>query len=181
MRTFLAIALPELQREQIAQLQRQLKTGRPVPSENLHLTISFLGEQTDAVMDEVHLSMQDLRAPCPEVAIAGVDVFGTYDAPRVVFAGVRDSRPLTDLHKRVRARLHAAGLDLRRERYRPHVTLARLGANPAPDELARLGRFISGYSTFAADAFVPAGVTLYESVKGKTGTSYHALADYPLG
>jgi 2'-5' RNA ligase len=177
----MALTLPELQRHQLQRLQQALGIGRHLPPENLHLTVAFLGDQTDAVMDEVHLSMQDLRASRPEVVIAGVDVFGAPDAPRLVFAGVRDSRPLTDLHKRVRARLHAAGLDLRRERYRPHVTLARLGANPAPDELARLGRFISGYSTFAADAFVPAGVTLYESVRGKTGTSYHALADYPLG
>ena len=180
MRTFLAISLPDDVRAQLARVQGALRLGRTEPVENLHLTIAFLGEQSDACLDEVHLALQGLRASAPEVAIKGLDVFGGTE-PRILFAAVAANDPLTELNKKVRARIHAAGLDLPHERFRPHVTLARLGGRLTPDELAQLARFLSQQGGLATTPFRPAELTLFESVIGKRGSQYYPLASYPLG
>ena len=44
MRLFLAIALPEALRAQLAGLGRGLSGARPVAPENLHLSLRFIGE-----------------------------------------------------------------------------------------------------------------------------------------
>lgn len=180
MRTFLAISLPDQVRAQLARVQALVPVGRRVDPDGLHLTIAFLGEQSDQTLDEVHLSMQGLRAPAPEVRVTGLDLFGGAE-PRILFAAVAANAQLDDLHKRVKARLHAAGLDLPRERFRPHVTLARLGAHLTADEAARLARFLQTYGATEASAFTASTLALYESVRGKAGNSYQVLAEYPLG
>jgi 2'-5' RNA ligase len=45
MRVFVAIDLPDEVRRELETLQNALPVGRPVPAENLHLTLSFLGDQ----------------------------------------------------------------------------------------------------------------------------------------
>lgn len=180
MRVFLAIGLPEEIRAALARLQAELTVGRSVPAENLHLTLAFAGEQPDRMVDEMHLSLQALHGPAPEICLAGLDTFGEV-TPRVIFAGVRRNDDLGELHRRVRARLYGCGLRLPHERFRPHVTLARFRPGlPQPDQ-ERLGHFLSVHGDFTAAPFRADRLTLFESNRGRSGSVYQALADYPLG
>ena len=45
MRAFLALDLPQETRDALIRVQADLPVGRPVPCENLHLTLAFLDEQ----------------------------------------------------------------------------------------------------------------------------------------
>ncbi|MFP1645159.1 RNA 2',3'-cyclic phosphodiesterase [Pontitalea aquivivens] len=180
MRAFVAIELPGAVVDQIVALQEHLRAGRPVEADNLHLTLAFLGDQSDSAMVAVDEALQALRAPGFDLELAGIDTFGG-DAPHVVCLGARPNPALEALHRKVMAALRGAGLDLGRVRFRPHVTLARFGRGLDGGERDRLGRFLSARADAHLPPFRVDHFTLYRSILGKGAPVHQALADYPLG
>ena len=83
MRIFLAIDLPDAIRGELERLQEHLPVGRPVPSENLHLTLSFLGEQSEYVCEDVHEVLIDVHAEPFDLRLAGLGTFGK-NTPQVI-------------------------------------------------------------------------------------------------
>ena len=134
MRAFLAIPIPEDVAGALIRLQSALPYGRPVPEENLHLTLAFLEEAPEAALEDLHEMMSGLRVGSVEIRFTGLDSF-TEGARGLVFATVERSAALQALHDRIAGLCRAAGLDLPRRRFRPHVTLTR--ANRRPDGTAR--------------------------------------------
>ncbi|SFC78542.1 RNA 2',3'-cyclic phosphodiesterase [Tropicimonas isoalkanivorans] len=178
MRCFIAIPLPEPLRDRLADIQDGLPCGRATPPENLHLTLAFLGEiETDQAV-AVHEALASLHAAQFEVQVAGLDLFGG-KAPKILVAGVHRSEPLLALHASVRRKLTPA-LTLPRERYRPHVTLARFNRPPGRDEIARLGMFLQANALFEAPPFDVEGFSLYQSELGHGPARHTELAFYPL-
>ncbi|MDQ2091871.1 RNA 2',3'-cyclic phosphodiesterase [Marimonas arenosa] len=136
MRAFIAVDLPEALRAALEQGQEGLP-GRPVPSENLHLTLAFLGEVAEPVLHDVHEGLSGLRLTAPELRVSELDVFGGR-RPNLCFAAVAMVPDLEAAQRAVVRVCRAAGVDLRRERFRPHVTLARFGRELGRREAERL-------------------------------------------
>jgi len=83
------------------------------------------------------------------------------------------------LRKKVRAAARGAGIDLPRERFRPHVTLARFSRSK-PVDMGRLTAFLGAYGGFRAGPFAVDRFCLYRSTLTPEGPVYDVLADYPL-
>ncbi|WP_163847102.1 RNA 2',3'-cyclic phosphodiesterase [Pseudooceanicola aestuarii] len=179
MRTFLAIDLPDGLKDQLAARQDDLKIGRHVPPENLHLTLAFLDDQPVAALQELNDALETLRADPFALQIEGFATFGRA-APRVVFADLVDTGPLLDLHRRIRSRCHGAGIVLPRERFRPHVTIARFGTGAGPDETRRLARFLEGNAGFRPWPVPVEEVVLFQSILSGAAPVYEALSRYRL-
>jgi 2'-5' RNA ligase len=62
MRAFLALPLPDHATALLERLQQEIPVGRLVPPENLHLTLVFLGERSEAALEELHFALEALRA-----------------------------------------------------------------------------------------------------------------------
>jgi RNA 2',3'-cyclic 3'-phosphodiesterase len=176
-RAFAAIALPEAVRFDLSLVQHGLPVPRPVPPENLHVTVVFLGELPEPVVEDLDLALGKLRAPGFEVAIAGLGMFGG-SKPRTVYAGVADNPALHHLHGKVRAAAERAGCAPEARRYVPHVTLARLSGRPVDRQ--RLERAVAARAGYAAPRFVAGDFRLYRSRLGAGGAAYEELARYRL-
>ena len=98
-------------------------------------------------------------------------------AGAVLAALVAPDPALDTLHRKVRSLLHGAGLMLPRERYRPHVTLARFNG-PADD--AALAAFATRHGLFGTAEFEVGEIILYRSTLGPKHAIHTALAEYPL-
>lgn len=179
MRAFLALPLPDAAVTALERLQQEIPLGRLVPPENLHLTLLFLGERSDAALEELHFALEALRAPAFDLRLSGLDMFDRAD-PDALHIAVTPCAALDALHMRLRAVAHGAGMTLDRARFRPHVTLARFNRGLGPDQAARLGRFLAARGDFALPAFAVTGFALVESILTKDGPVYEVLADYPL-
>jgi len=97
--------------------------ARAVPVANLHLTVAFLGEQSEAVVPELIALGERAALSSVDVALEHIGVFGRarvlWIAPRVPTA------PLTNLRARLGGVLSEVGFSVDGRRFRPHVTLAR--------------------------------------------------------
>ena len=124
--------------------------------------------------------MRRLKGAAFDLRIAGVGTFGGR-LPKVLWAGVAECPELAALHGRVRAACVRAGVALRRERFRPHVTLARLGQHVPAGELERVAGFLAHHARFEAPVFRVEEVVLFESVLHPEGAEHRVLEGYPLG
>lgn len=178
MRAFLAIALPEDLHAALLDVQADLP-GRPAPEENLHLTLAFLGDVTPHELEELHLDLSGRTLPGCDLAVTGLAGFGGR-TPRVIAAEVAKSPALAALHRTVMGAVRAAGLDLPRARFRPHVTLTRLRPRPDPVERRKLDAALTALAGLHLPP-VPAGdLGLCRSQLTPGGAIHHELAAYPL-
>jgi 2'-5' RNA ligase len=115
----------------------ELRWTRP---EQWHLTLVFLGEVGDDVVDELarRLSRVAFRHPPLSLALGGGGRFGH----RVLWTGVQGHRDgLRRLATSTQAAAHRCRLPVEYRPYRPHLTLARADAGtdlrPLVERLAR--------------------------------------------
>ena len=178
-RAFAAIALPGPVTSALTAAQAGLPAGRPVAPENFHLTVAFLGEHPEPVIEDVHLALDGIRAPEFALTLTGAGLFGGR-RPRALYAGVRPEPALSRLRKKVLQAARDAGLHMPRGRYTPHVTLARFNAGLQGDEAAEMRDFAARRMGFTAGPFEVGAFLLIRSTLGRNGPVYEELAAYPL-
>jgi 2'-5' RNA ligase len=177
-RAFAAIALPEVVRFELTLVAHGLPVPRPVPPENMHLTLVFLGELPEPVVADIDLAFAAVRAPGFALTFAGLGLFGG-SKPRLAFAAIAESPPLRHLQAKVETAARGAGLAEPARRYAPHVTLARLPERGLGR--ARLERAVAGRAGPVAPGFRVEDFRLYRSRLGGDAAAYEELARYPLG
>ncbi|HBS50493.1 MAG TPA: RNA 2',3'-cyclic phosphodiesterase [Rhodobacteraceae bacterium] len=178
MRVFLAIPLPDDLRDALAALQDDLQAGRAVPEENLHLTLAFLDEQPEEALAALDDELSALSVAPFELVPRGLGVFGG-GRPRLLYAALAPSPALDDLHARVLRAVRRAGIELRRERFVPHVTLARFGAGARGTDLERVQHFLARHMAWEGPPLPVTGFGLYHSRLGPGAAVYEELATYP--
>ena len=180
MRAFVAIDLPDAVRGEIAALQAGLRPGRKVPEENLHLTLAFLDDQPEAALRNLHERLAEVVLAPFELRLAGLDLFGG-KRPRLVYLKAEPVRQLLELHRQVRRCAREVGMELPRERFRPHVTLARFRRDMPEDQMAQVGTFVAEHGTVTLPAFEVAQFCLFGSTLHPEGAVHEILAEYSLG
>jgi 2'-5' RNA ligase len=178
MRAFVAIDLPDPVKTALEALQEAMPFGRPVDPDQMHLTLAFLGEQPDDLIESAHHALEGIAFPAFEMQLSGLGTFGSRE-PTVLWAGIRDATQVKALHDRILPALHGAGLPLERRRFRPHVTIARFDRS-GPPEHERLARFLSRWERFPSPPFTVDGFGLWRSTLLRSGAVHEELARYPL-
>lgn len=178
-RAFVGIPVPPEARSVLLGAQVGLRVGKLVPEENFHLTLAFLGEHPESMVEDVHDGLSGILAGPVEIKSIGMGTFG--DArPRALFADVEGNRPLKDLRKKVRQAVRDYGVELNSERFHPHITLARFGAGLIGEDAVAAGEFMARHARRAEVEFKATSFCLYRSHLGKYGPIYEVLAEYPL-
>lgn len=131
MRLFVALPLPEAVRRQLALLQQGVAGARWVRSEQLHLTLAFLGEVTEKQATELISRLQQIRFAPFTLQFDRLGCFPQTGLPRVLWIGLQSSPDLLQLAHEIRYAACAAGVLLEHRPFAPHITLARLkGVRP---------------------------------------------------
>lgn len=177
-RAFLGLDLPAEIRSSLAVEQFLLPLPRRVDPPEFHLTLEFLGEQPEPVLDAVNEGMEALRSPSFDMALSGIGHFGG-EHPRAVWAGVAPNLALEALQAKVARICRMAGVRPERRRFHPHVTLGRFTPPDAVDTM-RLERAIVDRAGFRTPPFPVREVVLFRSHLGHRGAHYEPLARYPL-
>jgi 2'-5' RNA ligase len=177
MRAFVAIELPNEVTVALSQVGLSLPVGRPTPEENLHLTLVFLGDQSEAQLEELHYELAGISVQGFDLGFDGLGCFGA-GAPKILYARIAENKAVSDLHQQVRRATHRAGIVLARQRYKPHVTLARFGRGLHWREAERLEGFIADHSQTVLPGFAVIGFSLFQSTLHRDGAVHDQMAAY---
>ena len=165
---FFALVPPPSLAQSLGALARDVARrarGRPVPAENIHLTLVFVGAWPSARLPALLDAGAQLRGAAIDLSL---DTLGGFRRAGVAWIGAVAPPRLTALATSLATRLAAVGVALDDRPLAPHVTLARKCRGPYPD-----GR-VTPFS-WTADA-----VTLLGSQTRAEGARYTPLARWPL-
>lgn len=120
----------------IEALKQHRADVRWVPSRNIHLTLRFLGELTDAQFEKARTIPAIPRSGDLSLRARGLGAFPLMRAPRVIWAGVEgetrhDTDRLLQLQGMTEEWARRIGLPPENRGYSPHITLGRV-ARPSP-------------------------------------------------
>jgi RNA 2',3'-cyclic 3'-phosphodiesterase len=125
-RLFVGIGLPDSCKQGLLSLDPHLTGLRWLSPEQLHLTLSFLGDVDAPAEDQLRAALQQVRVRPFFLPICGVGVFQVRGRPSVVWAGVGKGHPhLFVLHRRIQDAVLQAGLEPDLKPFHPHITIGR--------------------------------------------------------
>ncbi len=137
LRTFISVTLPK----KIVSVSNMLKTTvnskknnvKWVNPGNIHMTLKFLGDTPFEAIDEINETLKDLVAQhsAVELVINETGCFPKIERPRVLWLGVDgEITQLQDFVSDLNIKLGKLGFPLDKNKYIPHITLARIKYPP---------------------------------------------------
>ncbi|MCL1842279.1 MAG: RNA 2',3'-cyclic phosphodiesterase [Defluviitaleaceae bacterium] len=128
MRLFIAINFNEETRTKLITLrdglQKKSTQGSFALSDNIHLTLAFLGECDSTQLEAAKSAMNTMQFAPFDLEIERVGRFKR-DSGDIWWAGVQKSKPLLSLQRDLSNALRSVGFKLENRKYSPHVTLGR--------------------------------------------------------
>ena len=153
-----------------------LKIVRP---ELLHVTLKFLGDTDEGLVDEIIEGMRSTTEGIHpfKMRLSGMGAFPSLSNIRVVWVGIEDGGVLGELAGRLDDTLKALGFERDKKGFKPHLTLARTrsmrGTQPVQEILRR--NVSTDYGEYPVS-----GILLKKSVLSPQGPTYSAVAEVPL-
>lgn len=163
-------------RKELADLDRGV---RPVRSETLHLTLRFLGETEEGLVEDIEGVMASAVEGVEPFSMAfeGVGAFPNARKPRVVWIGLDGAEPLVGISRRLEEGVVDLGFTPEKRGFRPHATVARV------KHLRRRGRMTSLLERWADASFgtmVVRAIVLKRSQLTPQGPIYTDIHATPL-
>jgi 2'-5' RNA ligase len=185
-RTFVAVETDAAIRKAAAELIERLRAAgtevKWVETENMHLTLKFLGEVPTLEIPEVCQAVQRGAAAVEpfEFEIRGAGAFPSAGRPRTVWLGSgAGEKEMVALHGHVEARLAKLGYRKEHRRFLPHLTLGRVrGGGPT---MAPLGELIQHNADFPAGRVTVSEVVVFSSQLTSDGPIHAVLGRGRLG
>ena len=144
MRLFIALNLPESEREAIHAATKPLRDAgfpaRWLPAVSLHVTMKFLGEVRPQHVEGLIGSIEDAAAKTTNFAFAlrGFGAFPTLRRPRVLWLGAEATPELRCLKHDLEWGLREHGFKREVRSFMPHVTLGRAHAHSGAGDFRQL-------------------------------------------
>lgn len=174
-RLFVALRPPREMRETLLALMGGVPGARWQEDDQLHLTLSFIGEVDRPEADDIASALAAVDGPRPTIALQGAGSFDHKGHIHSIWAGIAPDPGLKQLHDRINRALLSAGARPEQRAFKPHITLARLGREAGP-----VAPFVAGIGGLASAPVTLDAFLLFESRLGHNGACYEAVARYPL-
>ncbi len=180
MRVFIAV---DIDKEDIVARLRELEghlmetrvSMKLVEPENLHITIRFIGEVPNYIVDDIRSHViARLRFKPFTLRLSGVGAFPSPSNARVVWIGVAQGfEELKAIRDQVDSMLRDIGVALEPEEFSPHVTIARLKERGHP----AIVRFLADFANYEAGEQEVNVVRLKKSILTPRGPIYETIAE----
>lgn len=134
MRIFIALDIPAEVRKRLTEYMERVRSYAPdarwARVEGLHVTLKFVGEASDELVQKMKIALATVKESPFEVKFEGVGFFPNPKAARVFWAGVNGGEALPELASAIDAALGKLGVAREEKAYHPHLTLARTSTHP---------------------------------------------------
>ncbi len=183
MRLFIATSFPsEVLRDlndRASQFKPRLPAASWVRPETQHLTLAFLGEQKDSIIDQVDGPLREALAKTAkfEATLFGCGFFPNPRHARVGWVGLEPESKFVEIAHVVRNVVTKQGVALDGVEFKPHLTLLRV-RDPWPP--ASIDLFCRSFRDYRSVPFVVDQVTLFSSQLSPKGAIHTAQASFAL-
>src|SRR5579875_3489443 len=155
-----------------------LQGVKPVERENMHITLRFLGEISEKVVEEIIAKLKNVSYKEFQVRVFGLDAFPNTRWPRVVWAGIKEGHAeLIQLQSIIENELQNLKLRLEREKFHPHITLARVKDRRS---LSKVVEIINSYKEEEFGNFSVKDLVLKQSILRSSGPIYNDIMRFKL-
>ncbi len=185
-RTFVAAEVSSAVRDRAADVIERLRGAgakvKWVKTENLHVTLKFLGDVEEAEIHRVCRAVEGAVADLPpfDVEVRGAGAFPDTRRPRNVWLGIAEGAgQVGELHGRIEAALEELGFPREARRFQPHLTIGRI--RRGGPGVAELGELIAQNGDLEIGRARLTEAVVYSSRLAPSGPIYEALARAPLG
>ena len=169
-RLFVGVPLTEEARRAIAASLPQSLPGKPVPPENWHFTLRFLGATSTEARAQIVARLQAARCGAPfKIRFGELGAFPNARRARVLWLGIEDgSERMTQLAAIAEGAARSVGFEPEVREYTPHLTLSRI------DPAKSVSDLIAGKPKVAVEMSVRS-VILYRSRLGGGPARYEVV------
>jgi len=183
-RTFVAVDLPDTVAASIRVLQNELRDQKFkikwVRTDNLHLTLKFLGDTRADRIAVVNQALENAAAMGSPMTLGarGLGVFPGIRRPRVVWVGIDgDVDTLMRLQQAIDGTLASAGFPPETRSFKAHLTIGRVKGRV---DTGRLLEVVQHYQRYRSESFQIKRFGLIQSDLKPQGPQYSYLAKYDL-
>jgi 2'-5' RNA ligase len=148
---------------------------RLVETENIHVTMRFLGDVSVGMVDKIFAEMKQVQFNPFNVQLKGVGVFPSLSYPRVVWAGITEGADqLQTVFEQLEPRLRGLGFAPDQHGFSPHLTIARVRS---ARNKAQLADFVEENTNHDFGTIKAECLRLKRSVLSPKGPTYSTLRE----
>lgn len=125
---------------------------------------------------DIHENLEEITFDKFSTKVKGIGTFPPRGAPRVIWAGIDPTETTTRLRNAIENRLEKINIPKERQKYSPHITLARLRNSP----LEQVHNFLAGNAFLETEKFLVDSFSLYSSQLTRKGAIHTIESDYSL-
>lgn len=179
-RAFIAINLSQEILESIEQLSLDLQSrleGVPVrwvPTNNIHLTLKFLGNVSTSnleMLKEILEKVVSTHHDC-DISVGGIGAFPKPHNPRVIWVGMEAPQELISLQHNIEIETARLGYSREHRPFSPHLTIGRVSRNASTQDARAIAEILDGYKVGFLGATRITSVDLYRSDLKPDGAIY---------
>jgi 2'-5' RNA ligase len=183
LRAFIAIEFPASLQESIFRQTARTRqnagseAARWVTQANLHLTLKFLGDVSQANLQFLNqmLSVEAAKYPSFLLTVGGLGAFPSTRRPRVIWVGVQVPQELRALQHSIETAAARLGYAPEERPFSPHLTIGRVRQSASPADQQRLRLAIESTQIGQIGQAEIGSVTLMKSDLQPGGSVYTPL------
>ena len=185
-RTFIALELENNTKDFITNIQNKLKESdslkaKWIESNNLHLTLKFLGDTHKETLDQIKDRLNNsLKKNKPfKCNLSEIGTFPNERFIKVLWIGIDQGKDkLKNLSNIINDELYKLGFKKEEKEFKTHITICRPKQILDQDNLQKTFQEIN--KSFKPLEFTASRITLFESQLSPQGPTYFSLFSYNL-
>ena len=181
-RAFIAIDIPVSQNviEFINELKKTQINAKVVETENMHLTLKFLGDTDEGLIDEIEKIIKSsiINIQPFEIILKNVGVFPNQNYIKVVWIGVENAELLKKIAETIDSNLNNLGYEKEKRSFSLHLTIARIKSAKNKERLIQL---INKYENTEFQKIKVNKIILKKSFLTPKGPIYSNLKEIEIG
>ncbi|WP_165856819.1 RNA 2',3'-cyclic phosphodiesterase [Marinobacter sp. JSM 1782161] len=188
LRLFVGLELPDAIKHSLVAIRSNLKGARWQTTDQLHLTLCFIGNLDDDHLPAIYDALHGLTVTPFNLTVEGIGLFGSSQHPKNLWVGVREEAAVATLHDELHRRLAPLDIEPQGRAYHPHITLARFRGRRTRQYAARqdkreppsgLRELLQQHQGLSLPPFGVDHVSLFSSTRRPEGSHYQVIGRFP--
>lgn len=179
-RVFIGIRLKNEETiEEITLFQKEfdeMRAVKQVLSQNLHITMKFLGNVSKQQIEEIKEALAALEIIHVKTTLKGATAFPKISYPRTLILSITEgAEQLTALQEQLDISLNRLGFKKEKRKFHPHLTIGRVKQRKGKVPLEEITQVLTKYQEHLFGPFEVLEIALIESTLTPSGPIYEDI------